>query len=113
MPRSQRNGPPPLTNLYPAITSFAALHAVALRAQKGKRFRPAVLAFHEHLEAHLFQLRHELQSFSYRPGPYRQFEIRDPKRRLISAAPCGCSTASSPTAPAAARPSMPSLAIPC
>jgi retron-type reverse transcriptase len=67
--------------------SFAALHAAALRAQKGKRFRPAVLAFHEHLEAHLFQLRHELQSFSYRPGPYRQFEIRDPKRRLISAAP--------------------------
>jgi retron-type reverse transcriptase len=78
---------PPLTDLYPRITSFASLHAAALRAQRGKRYRPAVLAFQEHLEAHLFQLQLELQSFTYAPGPYRQFEIRDPKRRLISAAP--------------------------
>jgi len=77
----------PLTDLYPQITSFAALHAAALRAQKGKRYRPAVLAFNARLEANLFQLQHELQSFTYAPGPYRQFEIRDPKRRLISAAP--------------------------
>jgi hypothetical protein len=77
----------PLTDLFPRITSFAALHAAALRAQKGKRYRPAVLAFNAQLEANLFQLQHELQSFTYAPGPYRQFEIRDPKRRLISAAP--------------------------
>ena len=77
----------PLTELYPRFTSFAALHAAALRAQKGKRYRPAVLAFNAQLEANLFQLQHELQTFSYKPGPYRQFEIREPKRRLISAAP--------------------------
>jgi retron-type reverse transcriptase len=77
----------PLTELYPRFTSFAALHEASLRAQKGKRYRPAVLAFNAQLEANLFQLQHELQSFSYTPGPYRQFEIREPKRRLISAAP--------------------------
>jgi retron-type reverse transcriptase len=79
--------PPPLTDLYPRITSFAALHAAASRAQRGKRYRPTVLAFNEQLEANLFQLQHELRSFTYSPGPSRQFEIRDPKRRLISAAP--------------------------
>jgi retron-type reverse transcriptase len=77
----------PLTELYPRFTSFAALHAASLRAQKGKRYRPAVLTFNARLEANLFQLQHELLTFSYKPGPYRQFEIRDPKRRLISAAP--------------------------
>jgi retron-type reverse transcriptase len=46
-----------------------------------------VLAFNARLEAHLFQLQDELRGFTYTPGPYRQFEIRDPKRRLISAAP--------------------------
>jgi retron-type reverse transcriptase len=77
----------PLTELYPRFTSFAALHAASLRAQKGKRYRPAVLTFNARLEANLFQLQHELLTFSYKPGPYRQFVIREPKRRLISAAP--------------------------
>jgi len=79
--------PAPLTDLYPRLTSFASLHAAACRAQRGKRYRPAVLAFHAHLEDELFRLQHELQSFTYSPGPYRQFEIFEPKRRLISAAP--------------------------
>jgi ABC-type polar amino acid transport system ATPase subunit len=50
----------PLTELYPRFTSFAALHAAALRAQKGKRYRPAVLTFNARLEANLCQLQHEL-----------------------------------------------------
>jgi retron-type reverse transcriptase len=87
MPAALQEQSRPLTDLYPQITSFAALHAAALRAQKGKRYRPAVLAFNANFEANLFTLQHELQSFTYAPGPYRQFEIRDPKRRLISAAP--------------------------
>jgi RNA-directed DNA polymerase len=78
---------PPLRHLYPRLTSFASLHAAARRAQRGKRYRPAVLAFNANLEAELLQLQEELRSFTYRPGPYRQFRIRDPKPRLISAAP--------------------------
>ena len=77
----------PLSDLWPRLTSFVSLHAAALNAQRGKRYRPGVLAFNARLEANLFRLQHELQSFTYTPGPYRQFEIRDPKRRLISAAP--------------------------
>jgi len=74
-------------NLYPRLTSFANLQAAARRAQRGKRYRPAVLAFNANLEAELLRLQEELRSFTYSPGPYRQFPIRDPKPRLISAAP--------------------------
>lgn len=77
----------PLTNLYPRLTSFANLQAAARRAQRGKRYRPAVLAFNADLESELLRLQEELRSFTYKPGPYRQFRIRDPKPRLISAAP--------------------------
>jgi len=79
--------PQPLSDIWPRLTSFVSLHAAALNAQRGKRYRPAVLTFNAQLEANLFQLQHELESFTYTPGPYRQFEIRDPKRRIISAAP--------------------------
>jgi hypothetical protein len=74
-------------HLYPRPTSFASLQAAAGRAQRGKWYRPAVLAFNANLEAELLALQEELRGFSYRPGPYRQFRIRDPKPRLISAAP--------------------------
>jgi retron-type reverse transcriptase len=77
----------PLRELYPRLTSFASLQAAARRAQRGKRYRPAVLAFNANREAELLRLQEELRSFTYRPGSYRQFRIRDPKPRLISAAP--------------------------
>ena len=44
-------------------------------------------AFEYRLEDNLLKLQHELQTQSYRPGPYRSFYIHEPKRRLISAAP--------------------------
>jgi len=78
---------PPLRHLYPRLTSFASLRAAARRAQRGKRYRPAVLAFNANLEEELLRLQEELRAFSYSPGPYRKFRIRDPKPRLISAAP--------------------------
>ena len=77
----------PLRHLYPRLTSFSSLYAAAHLAKLGKRYRPAVLAFNANLEAELLRLQEELRSFTYRPGPYRQFRIRDPKPRLISAAP--------------------------
>jgi hypothetical protein len=46
-----------------------------------------VAAFHFNLEGELLTLRDELISKTYQPGPYRAFTIRDPKKRLISAAP--------------------------
>ena len=79
--------PPPLRDLYPRITAFSNLLAAFRKASKGKRYRPDVLAFGANLEAELFQLQHELRSLTYAPGPYRQFTIREPKLRLVSAAP--------------------------
>ena len=78
---------PPLRNLYPRITSFSTLLTAFRKASKGKRYRPDVLTFAANLEAELFQLQHELRSFSYAPVPYRQFLVREPKPRLVSAAP--------------------------
>jgi len=92
MPLSASVGPggrrhPFLHDIYPRLTSFTSLLAAAKAAQRGKRFRPDVLAFNSRLEAELFQLQQELRSFSYQPGPYRRFAIRDPKPRTIAAAP--------------------------
>ncbi|MFH7243553.1 MAG: reverse transcriptase domain-containing protein [Spirulina sp.] len=74
-------------NLWPQIIDFQNLWQAARQAQRGKRFRPNVLAFNHQLEQNLLQLQHELQTKTYQPGEYHTFEITDPKPRLISAAP--------------------------
>ncbi len=74
-------------NLYPQITDFSNLLLSSKKAQKGKRFRENVLKFNYHLEAELAKLKTELITHTYQPGKYRTFEIFEPKRRTISAAP--------------------------
>jgi retron-type reverse transcriptase len=74
-------------NLWPHIIDFGNLLAAARAAQRGKRYRNNVLAFNYHLERNLLRLKAELAAKIYRPGTYRTFEIVEPKRRLISAAP--------------------------
>ncbi|MGB3312301.1 MAG: reverse transcriptase domain-containing protein [Nodosilinea sp.] len=73
--------------LWPQIIDFENLWQAAKQAQRGKRFRPNVLAFNHELEQNLLRLQAELQTRTYQPGEYRTFEIIDPKPRLISAAP--------------------------
>lgn len=73
--------------LFPQISNFANLHAAWLAAQRGKRRRADVAAFEHNLEYHLLRLEQQLRDGSYRPGRYRSFYIREPKRRKISAAP--------------------------
>ena len=74
-------------NLWPQIVDFDNLLLAARLAQKGKRFRGNVLEFNHTLERELFRLQWELKSRTYQPGGYRTFEIKDPKSRIISAAP--------------------------
>ena len=74
-------------NLFPTITSFSNLLAASKQAQKGKRYREPVLAFNANLEQELLQLQRELRCDRYEPGAYALFEIYEPKRRVISAAP--------------------------
>ena len=74
-------------NLWHPIIDFENLLRASRQAQKGKRFRDNVLAFNYHLEVSLHQLQTELTAQTYHPGPYRTFQVMEPKRRMISAAP--------------------------
>jgi len=74
-------------NLWHEVTDFSNLLEAATQAQHSKRFRENVLRFNYNLEAELFRLQHELLTHTYCPGPYKTFQIQQPKPRLISAAP--------------------------
>ena len=73
--------------LFDQIVAFENLLAAARQAQRGKRYSEPVLRFNANLDRELLRLRDELRSQTYCPGAYRTFEIVEPKRRLISAAP--------------------------
>jgi len=73
--------------LFDAIASFSALRSAALRAIRGKRSKPGPAGFMAGLETEILELEEELQTGSYRPRGYVAFEITDPKRRIVSAAP--------------------------
>ena len=73
--------------LFDQVATFGALCAAASRAALGKRRGPGPAAFLANLETEVLALERELRAGTWRPGGYVSFEIRDPKRRLISAAP--------------------------
>lgn len=73
--------------LFDRIASFQALHDAARRAIKGKRKKPAPASFFANLEGELLALERQLRRSEYRPGRYMAFEINDPKKRVVSAAP--------------------------
>jgi retron-type reverse transcriptase len=74
-------------NLWPQVTSWENLLASALAAARGKRKRPDVARFLFDLEPNVCALQRELLAGDWKPGDYRTFWIRDPKPRMISAAP--------------------------
>ena len=74
-------------NLWPQIITFENLYQASRQAQYSKRYSPNILEFNYNLEENLIQLQTELQTQIYQPGPYRTFQIIDPKPRMISAAP--------------------------
>ena len=64
-------------NLYGAWRDFL----------RGKRSRPSVMRFAVDAERRLLQLHRALAAGSYHPGPYRLHLVREPKVRLVAAAP--------------------------
>ena len=74
-------------NLWPELIGFTNLLRAASNASRGKRHLANVARFRFRLEDDLIQLQDELKSKTYQPGQYRTFEIFEPKRRTISAAP--------------------------
>lgn len=74
-------------HLFQRVISWRNLRQAAAQARRRKSRRPNVLQFEYNREGELLKLREELSTQRYQPGPYRSFEIYEPKRRLISAAP--------------------------
>ena len=74
-------------DLFDRIASFGALHTAALRAARGKRSKPGVAAFLANLEPEILRLERDLLTGRYRPGCYKTIEVREPKHRIVSAAP--------------------------
>ena len=74
--------------LYTQVHTWDNLLLAHRKASKGKRGKEPAARFEYHLEDNLIALQDELGSKTYRPGPYSSFYIHEPKRRLISAAPC-------------------------
>lgn len=76
-----------LKDLYPRVCDFSNLLLAAQKALRGKRRQHAPARFSLDIEKELCDLEDELRSKTYTPGPYHEFEVLDPKRRLVSAAP--------------------------
>ena len=74
-------------SLWPSIIAWENLYLAAKKAQRGKRFRDYVLLFNDRLEEELLAIQDELITHTYLPGQYLSFEIVEPKKRIISAAP--------------------------
>lgn len=73
--------------LWPRVLEWENLLTAAREASRNKRYRHEVMVYNARLEENLLQLRRLLQSGEWRPGPFREFEVFEPKRRLVHA-PC-------------------------
>jgi len=69
------------------ITAFENLCRAAKRAARAKRGVRGAARFLERLEPEVLALQRELNAGEWRPGRCVQFVIRDPKERVITAAP--------------------------
>lgn len=70
-------------NLFEKIVTFENLLLASKNAIRGKKDKRAVASFYFHLENELLSLQSELISGEYRPKPYTQFEVKEPKVRKI------------------------------
>ena len=74
-------------NLWSELVTFRNLNTATQQASRHKHAKANVARFLFDRERQLVQLQEELTSETYEPGPYRTFQITEPKRRMISAAP--------------------------
>ena len=74
-------------NLFEPVLTFSSLLDAHNSARKGKRFKKDVIEFEMNLEGNIIALFTELKNKTYTPGEYLEFEVFEPKRRLIRAAP--------------------------
>ncbi|MDR1902836.1 MAG: reverse transcriptase/maturase family protein [Treponema sp.] len=77
--------PKSYSHLWEQVIDFENLYHAYRAACKGKRYRWESLKFKRNLEENLVILQNELIWKIYKPEPYRQFYVYEPKKRLISA----------------------------
>lgn len=80
MPKTARH-------LWEHVLEWENLLTAAKEASRGKRYRNEVMRFNVRLEENLLRIRECLRAKEWRPGPFRAFEVFEPKRRLVHA-PC-------------------------
>jgi hypothetical protein len=73
--------------MFERIVAWDNLLTAWRKAARGKRGTRNAANFEYRLADRLLDLQQQLRSGSYLPGHYTNFEIREPKRRRISAAP--------------------------
>ncbi len=74
-------------SLYSEVCTWPNLLRAHQKAARGKRGREPAARFEWRVSDRLIRLRDELRQEAYEPGSYESFFIKEPKRRLISAAP--------------------------
>ena len=74
-------------HLFDRTCDFTHLLRSAKKARQGCGWTAETTRFFFDLEPELIRLQREMLDGSYRPGAYRFFEVRDPKRRTIAVAP--------------------------
>lgn len=72
-------------NLMPQIVDRENMEAAYRQTAKGRRQTRGYLDFKEYAPLNLAVLADEIGSGEYRPGPFYEFQVRDPKPRKISA----------------------------
>ena len=73
--------------LFERFANFQALREAARKAVLGKRKKPGAAGFFANLERELLRLERGLLNGTYRPGRYVEILVKEPKERLVSAAP--------------------------
>jgi len=74
---------PPFELIYTMENLYSAWHKASL----GKSAKSAILDFYRDLDNNLASIARDLKNGTYRPGAYNRFLVREPKERIISAAP--------------------------
>jgi hypothetical protein len=74
-------------HLFDQVASFRALHEATMRAICGKRGKPGAAGFMANLERNLLRIERMLRDGTWCSGGYTVIEVRDPKPRMVSAAP--------------------------
>lgn len=71
------------TQNYEDLCDFGNLYEAYRAARKGKRWKDAVAKVESNALEAVSIIQRELIEETYKPGPYREFYVTEPKRRLI------------------------------